>query len=173
MVNEVTFRKQEGFKYLASRVVAALKCILSNKPRCLYSMPRSLGLTEARLLEDFIYLCGSSLPSKIFCTSPETTCRSSVETTYYKTKFNPKLVFVHCGAEDIDVTSQKEMLTKHKIVFPVDFTCCHNGKKEVVVEKSKHTAVVSKLSSSLISSAPLPPPPPHPPPPSSMKLALL
>ena len=84
-------------KDLASRVVAALKCILSNKPRCLYSMSRSLGLTEAQLLEDFIYSCGSSLPSKIFCTSP------LVETTYNKKKFHSKLVFVHCGAGDIDV----------------------------------------------------------------------
>ena len=115
-------------------------------------MPRSLRVTEPQLLEDFIYLCGSSLPSKILCTSPEITCGSSIETTYYMAKFNPKLVFVHCGAEDIDVASLKEMLIKHEIVFPIYFTCCHNGKKEVVVGKSKYTAVVNK-SSSLISCA--------------------
>ena len=143
-------------------MVAALKCILSNKPRCLYSMPRSLGVTEAQFLEDFIYLCGSSLPSKTLCTSPEITCGSSVETTYYMAKFNPKLVFVHCGAEDIDVASLKEMFTEHEIVFPIYFTCCHNGKNEVVVERSKRTAVVNKSSSSLISCA-VPP---------SMKLTL-
>ena len=85
-------------------------------------------------------------------TSPDITCRSSVETTYYKAKFNPKPVCLHCGAEDVDVASQKEMLTKYKIVFPVCFACCHSGKKEVVVEKSKRTGVVNK-SSSLISCA--------------------
>ena len=117
-------------------------------------MSCSLGVTGAQLLDDFIYSCGASLPSKILCTSPEKTCRSSFETTYYKAKFNPKPVCVHFGAEDIDVASQKEMLTKHKIVFPVCFTCCHSGKKEVVVEKSKRTGVVNK-SSSLISCADL------------------
>ena len=111
-----------------------------------------LGVTGAQLLEDFIYSCGASLPSKILYTSPDITCRSSVETTYYKAKFNPKPVCLHCGAEDVDVASQNEMLTKYKIVFPVCFACCHSGKKEVVVEKSKRTGVVNK-SSSLISCA--------------------
>ena len=59
---------------------------------------------------------------------------------------------MHCGAEDIDVAPQKEMLAKYKIVFPLCFTCCHSRKKEVAAEKSKRFGVVNK-SSSLISCA--------------------
>ena len=103
MVSESKSRKQEGFKYLASRVVATFKCSLCNKPLCIYSVSCSLGVTGAQLLEDFIYSWGGSLPSKILYTSPKITYRSSVETTYYKAKFNPKAVCVHCGAEDTDV----------------------------------------------------------------------
>ena len=83
MANESRSRKQEKFKYLASHVAATLKCSLCNKPCCIYSMSCSLGVTGAQLLEDFIYSCGASLPSKILCFSPEMTCRSSVERTYY------------------------------------------------------------------------------------------
>ena len=105
-------------------------------------------------MEDFIYSCGASFPSKILCTSPEMTCGSSVETTYYKVKFNPKPVCMHCRAEDTDVASQKETLTKYKIIFPVCFACCHSRKKEVVVEKSKRTGAVNKSSSLIRCAAP-------------------
>ena len=83
MANESRSRKQEGFKYLASPVAATLKCSLCNKPCCIYSMLCSLGVTVAQLLEDFIYSCGASLPSKILYTSPEMICKGSVERTHY------------------------------------------------------------------------------------------
>lgn len=83
MANESRSRKQEGFKYLASRVAATLKCSLCNKPCCIYSMLCSLGVTVAQLLEDFIYSCGASLLSKILYTSPEMICKGSVERTHY------------------------------------------------------------------------------------------
>ena len=122
-------KKVEGYKYLANRVVATLKCSLCGKPRCVYAMSLNLNLFGQQLLEDYIYSCCAVIPSRSLYMASTIPCSSTIEHSYYAAKFRPEPVCVHCGSKDVLLASQKKLLLQFKIVYPVCFACSEHGKK--------------------------------------------
>jgi len=71
-----------NFKFLSSRVVAALECCLCGKSRCVFSMSGSITVKGQQELEDIIFSCGMSLLTPTLYTARFLKCSSPIEAAF-------------------------------------------------------------------------------------------
>lgn len=131
-------KNEPNYKYLAKRVVSVIKCHQCNKPRCVYSMNNSISPAGQRELEDAIFSCGMMLRSAgTLYMKKDLRCSISVENSFYASHSAEKFVCLHCGTNQIDNNSLKQLRKDFKIVFPVCTFCKSEGKKETCLHELK------------------------------------
>ena len=83
--------KEPGYKYLSSRVVAALDCSLCGKPPCIFSLNSSLSVHGQLELQDIIFSCSQVLKSNSLYTARHLKCCSPIENAYNSSTISKKV----------------------------------------------------------------------------------
>lgn len=135
-------KNQEGYKYLASKLVSVLDCHQCGKSRGIYCLKGQNGIsTEGiRELDDIIFTCGMDLrTSTIYC--GKLNCSSPIESTFYISRPKDKYVCYHCGSPEYIKDDMTQKMVEFSTVYPICMICKGKGKTQVLLNPKKNPTI--------------------------------